>query len=85
MKTTIDKAGRVVIPAAVRERAQLKPGTVLDVVLDDLSVRLVRRTPQPQMVREQGRWIVRPTAARKDLSKVDLAALIEEERDRWPR
>ena len=27
MKTTIDKAGRVVVPKAVREAARLRPGT----------------------------------------------------------
>ena len=85
MKTTIDKAGRVVIPAAIRDRAMLYAGTELDVVLDDLSVRLIPRVPRPQLVQEAGRWIVRPTAPHKELPKVDLAALIEEERDRWPR
>ncbi len=85
MKTTIDKAGRVVIPVAIREQAMLKAGMELDVVLDDLSVRLIPRTPRPQLVQDAGRWIVRPTAPREQLPKVDLAALIEEERDRWPR
>jgi AbrB family looped-hinge helix DNA binding protein len=85
MKTTIDKAGRVVIPVAIRKQAMLKAGTELDVVLDDLSVRLIPRTPRPQLVQEAGRWIVRPTAPREQLPKVDLAELIEEERDRWPR
>jgi AbrB family looped-hinge helix DNA binding protein len=28
MRTTIDKAGRVVIPAGIRERAKLTPGAV---------------------------------------------------------
>ena len=37
--------GRVVIPAAVRARTGLRPGTSLDVLVDDLSVRLVRRVP----------------------------------------
>jgi AbrB family looped-hinge helix DNA binding protein len=41
MKTTIDKAGRVVIPATLRERAGLKPGSELEVFLDDISIRLV--------------------------------------------
>ena len=85
MKTTIDKAGRVVIPVAIREQAMLKASMELDVVLDDLSVRLIPRTPRPQLVQEAGRWIVRPTAPREQLPKVDLAELIEEERDRWPR
>ena len=36
MRSTIDKAGRVVIPAAVRERAGLVPGTELNVTVDEL-------------------------------------------------
>ena len=81
----IDKAGRVVIPAAVRARAGLRPGTLLDVLVDDLSVRLVRRVPPPKLVRVGRRLVARPTAAAKDLPDVDVAALIEEERNRWPR
>jgi AbrB family looped-hinge helix DNA binding protein len=85
MKATIDKAGRVVIPAAVRARAGLRPGTALDVLVDDLSVRLVRRVPAPELVRVGRRLVAQPTAAAKDLPDVDVAALIEEERNRWPR
>jgi AbrB family looped-hinge helix DNA binding protein len=47
MKTTIDKAGRVVIPAAIRDRAGLKPGTELDVIMDDIAIHLVRAGPEP--------------------------------------
>jgi AbrB family looped-hinge helix DNA binding protein len=84
MKTTIDKAGRVVIPAAIRERAGLVPGTELEIILDDLSIRLVRRAPRAKLVREGNRWVVRPTAPAEDLPEVDLASMIEEERDRGP-
>ena len=42
MRTTIDKAGRVVIPAAVRERAGFTPGTTLAITIDDLGIRLER-------------------------------------------
>jgi AbrB family looped-hinge helix DNA binding protein len=83
MRTTIDKAGRVVIPAAVRARAGLRPGTEIEVVADDVSVRLLRRVPGPKLVRRGRRLVAKPTS--KELPAVDLAALIEEERDRWPR
>jgi AbrB family looped-hinge helix DNA binding protein len=84
MKTSIDRAGRVVIPAPIREQVGLTPGTKLDVVVDDLSIRLVRIAPGPELVRDGKRWIVRPRAARKDLPAVDVARLLEEERNRWP-
>ncbi|ORV14010.1 AbrB/MazE/SpoVT family DNA-binding domain-containing protein [Mycobacterium celatum] len=32
MKTTIDKAGRVVIPKSIRDRHRLAPGTEVDVI-----------------------------------------------------
>ncbi|MBM3221230.1 MAG: AbrB/MazE/SpoVT family DNA-binding domain-containing protein [Candidatus Rokubacteria bacterium] len=35
MKTTIDKAGRVVIPASVRAKVGLRPGTEVDVLVED--------------------------------------------------
>jgi AbrB family looped-hinge helix DNA binding protein len=62
MKTTIDAAGRLVIPKDIRREAGLTPGTPLEVRLRDgrieiepapLAVKLVRR----------GRWLVAaPTA-----------------------
>ncbi len=84
MKTTIDKAGRVVIPAPIRKQAGLKPGTELEVFLEDGSIRLAKAVPRPKLVRVGKRLVARPTATPKELSKVDLARLVEEERNRWP-
>jgi AbrB family looped-hinge helix DNA binding protein len=84
MKTTIDKAGRVVIPAPIRERAGLRAGTELEVLLDDVSVRLVRSVPRARLVRVGKRWVARPRVAGKDRPRVDIARLVEEERNRWP-
>jgi AbrB family looped-hinge helix DNA binding protein len=84
MKTTIDVAGRVVIPAEVRNKAGLRPGTRLRVELDGSAVRLVRDVPGPKLVRVGKRLVARPTVAQESLPEVDLARLVEEERDRWP-
>lgn len=84
MRTTIDKAGRVVIPAPIREQARLTPGTELEVTVDDFGVRLERSVPGPELVRRGNRWVARPTVAREKLPKVDVEALVEEERNRWP-
>lgn len=84
MRTTIDKAGRVVIPAAVRQRAGLEPGTELEVIEEDFTVRLIPRVPRPEVVRIGKRLVVRPTAPPDERRPVDLAALVEKERDRWP-
>ncbi|MFZ5468877.1 MAG: AbrB/MazE/SpoVT family DNA-binding domain-containing protein [Myxococcota bacterium] len=82
MRTTIDKAGRVVIPASARARMHLRPGTELEVLVDDVSIRLVRRVSPPRLVKKGRRLVARPTA--KELPEVDVARLIEEERNRWP-
>lgn len=84
MKTTIDKAGRVVIPAAMRNRAGLKPGTELDIVADDIGIRIVAAVPAPKLVRRGRRVIAKPANASGPLPEVDLAAMVEEERNRWP-
>ena len=42
MRTTIDKAGRVVIPASIRDRAGLTPGAELEVSVDETGIRIER-------------------------------------------
>lgn len=84
MKTTIDRAGRVIIPAPIRTRAGLTAGTELEVVLEDSDIRLLRTDPGPQLVRVGKRLVARPRVAAAKRPKVDVAALIERERNRWP-
>jgi len=84
MKTTIDRAGRVVIPAPIRRRAGLSPGTELEVSADDSAVRLERKAPGPRLVRVGRRLVARPSVPAGRLPDLDVAALVEEERDRWP-
>lgn len=84
MKTTIDKAGRLVIPAAIREKAGLRPGTTIEISLEETGVRIERLAPGPRLVRVGKRLVARPTATSSERPKVDVAALIEEERSRWP-
>ena len=84
MKTTIDKAGRVVIPAAIRDRAGLTPGTELDITVDEFGVRLERIAAGPRLVKVGRRTVARPTVPADARPGIDIAALIEEERNRWP-
>jgi AbrB family looped-hinge helix DNA binding protein len=84
MKTSIDKAGRVVIPAAIRERAGLIAGAVLEISVDDNAVRLERVAPGPRLVKVGRRLVARPTAPADSRPQIDVAALVEEERNRWP-
>jgi AbrB family looped-hinge helix DNA binding protein len=84
MRTTIDKAGRVVIPAAVRERIGLTAGTEIEITPDDTGLRLERVAPRPRLIRVGRRLVARPTAPPARRPTVDVAALVEEERSRWP-
>jgi AbrB family looped-hinge helix DNA binding protein len=84
MRSTIDRAGRVVIPAAIRDRAGLTPGSELEITEDELGVRLQRIAPGPKLVRVGRRLVARPSAVSRDQPAIDVAALIEEERNRWP-
>ena len=83
MKTTIDKAGRVVIPAAIRERAGLTPGLEIDVRMSEAGdITISRPVPPPKLVKVSGMTVVR--AQTKNPPKIDVVKLIREERDRWP-
>lgn len=84
MRTTIDKAGRVVIPAAVRERAGFTAGTELEITLDETGLRLERIASAPRLVKVGRRLVARPTAPAETRPALDIAALVEDERNRWP-
>ena len=84
MRTTIDKAGRVVIPAPIRERAGLLAGAELEVTEDELGIRLERVAAGPRLVRVGRRLVARPTVSRDSRPAIDVGALVEDERNRWP-
>jgi AbrB family looped-hinge helix DNA binding protein len=84
MLTTIDKAGRVVVPARVRKRLGLEPGTKLELVVEGFSLRLARAVPGPELTRRGDRLVARPRVPAGERPAVDIARLVEEERDRWP-
>ncbi len=83
MRATIDKAGRVVIPAPLRERAGLVAGTEVEVTLEDSALRLERKASPPRLVKVGRRLVAKPTASTEG-PQIDVAALVEEERNRWP-
>jgi AbrB family looped-hinge helix DNA binding protein len=84
MRTTIDKAGRVVIPAALRERAGLTAGAEIEIVEDDGALRLARVATGPKLVKVGRRLVARPTVRAEERPAVDISAMVEEERNRWP-
>lgn len=72
------------IPAALRDRLGLKPGTELDISADDTGLRIEPVAPRPRLVRVGRRLVARPTAAARERPALDPGALVEAERNRWP-
>ena len=57
MKTTIDEAGRLVIPREVRRAAGLEPGMSLDVRVEEGLV-VIEPAPIPVVLARRGRFVV---------------------------
>ena len=74
----------MVIPAALRDRAGLTAGAELEVTADDLGIRLERVAAGPKLVKIGRRLVARPTVHTDSRPRVDVSALVEEERNRWP-
>ncbi|WP_228484657.1 AbrB/MazE/SpoVT family DNA-binding domain-containing protein [Microbacterium cremeum] len=74
MRTTIDKAGRVVIPAVVRARLGLVPGPV-DIVIEGTGIRI--EVPAPDnLVERGGRMMIDadgPALSADDIRELRLA------------
>lgn len=74
MHTTIDKAGRIVIPASIRERLGILPGPV-DIMIDGTGIHIEVAAPD-DVVEKDGRLIVRgsgTTLTPEDIRKLRLA------------
>ena len=82
MRSTIDRAGRVVIPAPIRDRAGFSAGAELEITEDDLGIRIQRVAAGPRLVKVGRRLVARPTAEPDHMLTIDIAALITGERNR---
>jgi AbrB family looped-hinge helix DNA binding protein len=80
MKTTIDRAGRVVIPKELRERAGLKPGAEVEVRCNEGIVEIVPPAPQGRLVREGSLLVWEPAPGTPVLTSDDVNKAIE---DMW--
>lgn len=76
MRTTIDKAGRIVIPRQMREEVGLTPGEV-EVVVDGAGVR-IEPVSSDGLVERDGRLVI--PASGEPLTDDDVSALRDADR-----
>lgn len=78
METTIDQAGRVVVPKALRTRFHLAPGTRIEITADDNGIYLAPADSGPALSEKQGVLVHRGS----EPVNIDIVAFIQSERDR---
>ena len=59
LKVTLDQAGRVVLPKALREEMHLAPGDILDLTVKGDEVTLRPRRGATPLQKERGVWVFR--------------------------
>lgn len=57
-KVTLDKAGRLVLPKALRDELNLSPGDTLDVSVEGEAVTLRPRRPEGRLRKKRGIWVL---------------------------
>lgn len=82
MRTTIDKAGRVVIPIGIRHALALDPGTELDVRMQDGHVELSPVTPNIRLVERDGIHVLEADGPMSPLTTEMVREVLEQVRDR---
>lgn len=83
MSTTIDRAGRVVIPQQVRRRLGLEPGTKLEIEEVDGSVVLRPVSRVRIETAEDGLPIIRAPEGTPPMTAEDVRRVLEDVRE-WP-
>lgn len=78
MNITIDRAGRIVVPKALRERFGLHPGTELDIEAVSDGLRLRARDAGPSFIEKEGVLVHHGAGPALD---IDVAAFINNERE----
>ena len=82
MRTTIDHAGRVVIPKAVRESAGLAPGRELEIEYRDGRVEIEPVRKPVRLIRKSGVLIAMPPAGLPKATPEQVNRTIRDLRER---
>lgn len=85
LSATLDSAGRIVVPASVRRRLNLTPGSRLrlDVVAERIEL-TPESAPEP-LARKGARLVLEPSSRPKDGKPTDAAAMVRAEREAQAR
>lgn len=81
MQTTIDKAGRIIVPKALRERYNLRAGTALELEPAADGIHLKAAQEQPALVQKNGVLVHHGS----ETVDIDVAGFINRERARRNR
>ncbi|HZI98735.1 MAG TPA: AbrB/MazE/SpoVT family DNA-binding domain-containing protein [Actinomycetales bacterium] len=84
MRTTIDRAGRLVVPKQIRDRLGLVAGTGVEISERDGEVVLRPLGPAIRLEERRGRKVFVTDGPDAALTDDDVRALIDESRQ-WPR
>ena len=77
MRTTIDRAGRVVIPKAVRDEAGLPAGAEIDVSFRDGRIELEPATVAMHLVKRGEHAVIEAEGEMPNLSSGDVRKVLE--------
>lgn len=80
MRTTIDKAGRVVIPLALRERLSLGPGQAIEVRERDGRIEIEPAPLEVALEERDGALVAVPTDPPPPLTDAMVRAVLEQTR-----
>ena len=81
MITTIDHAGRLVLPKAARQRARLVPGMPLEVRVVDGRIEIEPAPARVTVEKRGGFWVAQPVDAVPTLTQDAVDRTIEELRE----
>jgi AbrB family looped-hinge helix DNA binding protein len=77
MKAAMDRAGRLVLPKAARERAQLVPGMPLDVRVVDGRIEIEPAAAQVTLHKRSGIWVATPVESVPTLTREQVDGTVE--------
>jgi AbrB family looped-hinge helix DNA binding protein len=77
MRTTIDAAGRIVVPKALRDEMGLSAGRAVDIQFSDGRLEIELAPAEVDLLIEDGLPVLRPRAAMPDVSQDVVRATLE--------